>query len=398
MKLSFIADRQYREEKVLSWIGIGLLIFISAFIWMPKRDGIQAIFALGILFPMLCVLPFRKPEFNNYGGWITWLALIFTGYSTLTSFWAPISKPDFFIIQFVVLSVWLMSIAWYASRREINWFRLQQYLLIMGVLVGLINLILFYQKNDWFARLEGSFAARNPNEIGALFGILTLLAFCQWLRASSKSHNIYYFVLSVALLIPLLASQSRGALLALIATASMAVCYIRPSKKKLVFLSLSGLIALGLLIYGFSSAGLTAGRFSPGLRDVIWQEVFSRSVSEHLWFGKGMEKFEKIIIPDVDVFDHAHNVWLDTFYHTGLIGLILGLMHVFYVLQKFKPSPVQTTLHLWLMFSLIAGMFDYRTFFWQIDFKWFLFWIPVGLISAIQIQEKRLDYDVYKAT
>ena len=228
MKLSFIADRQYREEKVLSWIGIGLLIFISAFIWMPKRDGIQAIFALGILFPMLCVLPFRKPEFNNYGGWITWLALIFTGYSTLTSFWAPISKPDFFIIQFVVLSVWLMSIAWYASRREINWFRLQQYLLIMGVLVGLINLILFYQKNDWFARLEGSFAARNPNEIGALFGILTLLAFCQWLRASSKSHNIYYFVLSVALLIPLLASQSRGALLARIATASMAVCYIRP--------------------------------------------------------------------------------------------------------------------------------------------------------------------------
>jgi hypothetical protein len=41
-----------------------------------------------------------------------------------------------------------------------------------------------------------------------------------------------------------------------------------------------------------------------------------------------------------------------------------------------------------LMFGLIASMFDYRGFFWEIDFKWFLFWIPVGLISAMQIQEK----------
>lgn len=391
--MSFITDRQYREEKVLSWIGVGLLIFISAFIWMPKRDGLQAIFAVGILLPMLCVLPFRRPEFSNYGGWITYLALIFAGYSTLTGLWAPISKPDFFIIQFVVLSVWLMSIAWYTSKRDLDWFRLQQYLLLAGVLVGLISLALFYGKNSWFMRLEGQFLARNPNEIGALFGILTLLAFCQWLRATNNSHNFYYAILVLVLFIPLIASQSRGAFMALIVTAVMAIFYFRPSKYKLILLSVSGFVAAVILLYSFSSGLLTADRFSTGLRDVIWQEVFSRSVNEHLWFGRGMEKFEKIIIPDVDVFDHAHNVWLDTFYHTGLIGLVLGLFHVFYVLQKFKPSPVQITLYLWLMFSLIAGMFDYRTFFWQIDFKWFLFWIPVGLISAIQIQEKRLESD-----
>jgi hypothetical protein len=393
MKLDFFTDRQYREDKVLNWVGIGLLIFISAFIWMPKRDGIQALFAIGFLLPMLCVLPFRKPEFKNYGGWITYLAIIFASYSTLTSFWAPISKPDFFIIQWLVLSIWLIGIAWYGSQRDIDWLRLQDYLLWIGLLIALISLVLFYKNNGWSARLETDFAAKNPNEVGALFGILTLLAFCQWLKAGTFAKATQYGLLALFLFIPLVASQSRGALLALMMTGLMAVYYIRPSRSKSILLTAVAVVLVCLIAYGILFAELTADRFSGGLRHIIWHEVFTRSVNEHFWFGLGMEKFQKIIIPDVDVFDHAHNVWLDTFYHTGLIGLALGLLHVFYVLQKFQPSQAQLSLYLWLMFSLVAAMFDYRTFFWQIDFKWFLFWIPVGLISAIQLQEKRVAQD-----
>lgn len=393
MTLRFFTDSHYRADKVLNWVGVGLLVFISAFIWMPKRDGIQAIFAIGFLLPMLCVLPFRKPEFKNYGGWITYLALIFAAYSTLTSLWAPISDPDFFIIQFFVLSVWLMGIAWYASHRNINWIKWQEYLLLLGLLLGVVSLVMFYKANPWFARLESDFAAKNPNEVGALFGILTLLAFCKWLRTANNLHSTYYGILIFLLFIPLLASQSRGALAALAVTGLMAVFFIRPSRYKAFTLGAGLLLLVAVFLYSILFTNLTADRFSGGLRTVIWYEVFTRSVDEHLWFGLGMEKFQKIIIPDVDVFDHAHNIWLDTFYHTGLIGLLLGLLHVFYVLQKFKPSPAQIPLYLWLMFSLIAAMFDYRTFFWQIDFKWFLFWIPVGLISAIQIQEERCGKD-----
>ena len=391
MKLSFFTNRQYREEKVLNWISVGLLFFITAFIWVPKRDGLQAIFALGFLLPLLCVLPFRKPEFKNYGGWMTYLALIFTAYSVLTSLWAPENKVDFFLIQWIVLAVWLMGINWLAHSREINWNKIQELLLLMGALIGLINILIFYGQYPINGRLEGFFMARNPNEVGALFGVLTLLAFCQWLNASDTRKIFHYSLLWVMLSVPLLLSQSRGSMLALIITGLMAIFYIRPSPKKIYILM--GLIVSGLVMLVLNWQLLTDDRIAIGFRDVIWQEVFSRSVHEHFWFGLGMEKFEKIIIPDVDVFDHAHNVWLDTFYHTGLVGLILGLLHVFYVLQKFKPSSAQIALYLWLMFSLIAAMFDYRTFFWQIDFKWFLFWIPVGLISAIQLQEKRFAQD-----
>jgi O-Antigen ligase len=392
MKLSFFTNRQYREEKILNWIGVGLLFFITSFIWSPSRDGVQTVFALGFLLPLLCVLPFRKPEFRVYGGWFTCLALIFAAYASLTSTWSPVPEADFFVIQWVVLAVWLCGINWLSSQREINWSYLLELLLLLGCFLGLINLLVFYGENSIFSRLNGLFVARNPNELGVLFGILSLLAFCQWLKANTFKQSVHYGLVLACLLLPLFLSQSRGALLALLITSLMACFYIGMSKQKMGFLA--GLVILSVLalIVNWSQVMVFApDRFGSGFRDIIWQEVFSRSVNEHLLFGLGLEKEGRIIIPDVDVFNHAHNVWLDTFYRTGLIGLILALVHVFYVLQKFKPSETLTPLYLWLMFGLVASMFDYRGFFWEIDLKWFLFWIPVGLISAVQIQDKNLE-------
>lgn len=388
MKLSFFTNRQYREDKILNWISVGLLFFVTAFLWAPSRDGLQVVFAIAFLLPLLMVLPFRKPEFHAYGGWFSVLALFFAAYATLTSCWAPESKPDFFVIQWLVLAVWLCGISWLASRRAINWNQLLELLLLLGCMFALINFLVFYGKFPFTARLEGLLVARNPNELGVLFGVLSLLAFCKWLKAESLRQSIHYILLLCCLLIPLLLSQSRGALLALVVTTLMAIFYLGISRKKIGLLTLvAGLLTLFVLLNWHYLSNLTPDRFGSGFRDIIWQEVFSRSVNEHLLFGLGLEKEGRIIIPDVDVFNHAHNVWLDTFYRTGLVGLILALVHVFYVLQKFKPYETLTPLYLWLMFGLIASMFDYRGFFWEIDFKWFLFWIPVGLISAMQIQE-----------
>src|SRR5690606_25621234 len=144
----------------------------------------------------------------------------------LTSLWAPKSKVDFFLIQWIVLAVWLMGINWLARSREINWNKIQELLLLIGALIGLINILIFYGQYPINGRLEGFFMARNPNEVGALFGILTLLAFCQWLKASDTRKIFHYSVLLVMLSVPLLLSQSRGSMLALVITGLMAIFYI----------------------------------------------------------------------------------------------------------------------------------------------------------------------------
>jgi O-antigen ligase len=388
MKMNFFTNRQYREEKILNWIAVGFLFFITSFIWAPSRDGVQTVFVLGFLLPLLCVLPFRKPDFLAYGGWFTGLALIFAAYAALTSIWSPVPKTDFFVIQWIVLAVWLSGINWFATQREINLNYLLELLLLSGCFFGLINVLAFYGENSIFSRLNGLFVAHNPNELGVLFGILSLLAYCQWLKSNTLRQSAHYGLLLMCLLVPLFLSQSRGALLALVMTSLIACFYIQMSKQKMAILAgLTILSVLVLVVNWFEVIALVPDRLGSGLRDKIWQEVFSRSVNEHLLLGIGLEKEGRIIVPNVGVFNHAHNVWLDTFYRTGVIGLVLILVHVFYVLQKFKLSEMLTPLYLWLMFGLIASMFDYRGFFWEIDLKWFIYWVPVGLISAMHIQE-----------
>ena len=147
MKPIFFISSEYREEKILDWSQIGLLFFVTAFIWAPSRDGLQIVFALSLFIPLLCVLPFRRPGFREYGGWFSVLALLFAAYASVTSFWAPKSKPDFFFIQWVVLSVWLCGISWISSRRRIDWPYLLELLLLLGCLLSIISMMIFYGDN-----------------------------------------------------------------------------------------------------------------------------------------------------------------------------------------------------------------------------------------------------------
>lgn len=390
MKLGFIFNKQFREEKVLGWASVGLLFFVTGFLWAPSRDGLQVVFAIGFLLPLLTLVPFRRPNFHDYGGWFTCLALIYAAYAALTSFWGIESNPGFFIAQWLVLAIWLTGINLLAVHRLIDWDFLFRSLLILGSLISIIIFISFYGQYPLSTRLEGLLVARNPNEVGALFGILSLLAFCQWLKAKSRCENAEWVLILFCLIVPLILSQSRGAIFALGVTSLTAMFYLGISRLKLVLVLTVMILLTLLMLYQYYYAELTPDRLTAGFRDVIWQEVFARSIHEHLWWGIGLDKDSRIIIPDVDVFNHAHNAWLDTFYRTGLVGLVLALAHLFYVLQKFKSTDKLVPLYLWLMFGLIVTIFDYRIFFWQIDFKWFLFWVPVGLISAAQLQESRM--------
>ncbi len=139
MAMGFITDRAYREQKVQSWTSIGLLVFISAFVWAPSRDGLEGIYALAFFLPMLCVLPWRKPEFHVYGGWFSVLSLGFGAYAALTSLWAPVASLGFFMQQWLILAVWLCGVSWLACAEKINTQQIMQVLIVVGAVGSLVN-------------------------------------------------------------------------------------------------------------------------------------------------------------------------------------------------------------------------------------------------------------------
>lgn len=370
------------NTRMLAWTGTGLLVFISAFIWAPSRDGLEAIYALAFFIPMLCALLVRKPDFRAYGGWPTLLALSYGALCALSSLWGEPDDFSFFILQWCVLAVWLCGVSWLHTCRPINFQRLYQLLAIVGALVALSTVAEFYWQHPFSYRLEAWTVARNPIVVGQIFGVVALLALVLSWQANSAKLSALFFICALCALLPLGLSQSRGPVLAFLAAFVFALICVRP--RRAVWLAqLLALILVSVILTQIPDIKtiLFAREVSLSLRDVIWLEVLEQSW-RNPWFGIGLAKDTFIMIEDVALFHHAHNSWVDTFYRTGLVGLTLALLHLAALLRKFTPRSPILPLYLWLVFGIGCQLSDSRLLFWQIDAKWFLYWIPAGLIAA----------------
>lgn len=383
MVLEFFKNGMYREQKIASWVAVGLIVFVTAFLWAPSRDGLEVIYAFAFFIPMLCLLPWRKPSLGEYGGRFTLFGLLFAGYSAITAFWAPDSDPGFFILQFFILATWLCGLGWMAQRDLINVSNIIKVLVVAGTLLSIINLIVFYSTNPFVQRLEGWSVTRNPNHIGSIFGILVLLSYVEWLRSKGLKQNLWYLGCAAIIFLSVLASQTRAAFIGLALLMPVAACfYCRSLGKWLLQLLVVLFAAVVVHIYREEIQTILFGR-GLSIRDVIWAEVYTRSLQDHFLWGMGLEKEGRITLSDGTVFNHAHNAWLDIFYRTGLIGLLLSVVYFGYLLRHVLCHRELYPLMLWLVFGCIYSLVDSRGFFWQIDPKWFCIWLPAGLIGAL---------------
>jgi O-antigen ligase len=387
MKFSWLLT-ETREQKLMSWASVGLLIFVSAFLWAPSRDGLQGVYVLAFFLPMAIILLFRKPNFNEYGGWQTVIGLTYAGFSALSALWGEPKDFGFFVLQWCVLATWLCGSCLVFSKRDIDIERYFRWLVVCGVSLTAITFTYHFVFVDsqfpTLIRLVGWNVFRNSNEIGALFGIISLLAITIAVQASSLKRTWLFYLFALIAGVGLVASFSRGALLAFIVMVIITFIVVRPSVKIWLPPVLIMIIALLILlittnIHTYYINGRGEGF---GGRFVIWKEVLNR-YHENIFTGIGMAKDTGIIIPGLEIFNHAHNAWLDTLYRTGLIGLTLALLHLKEVLQKFSRDPRLLPLYLWLSYSCLCNLFDGRCFFWEIGAKWFLYWIPASLIVAI---------------
>jgi O-antigen ligase len=375
-----------REQKLMSWASVGLLIFVSAFLWAPSRDGLQGIYVLAFFLPMAIILLFRKPNFTEYGGWPTVIALVYAGFSALSSLWGEPKDFGFFVLQWCVLATWLCGSCLVFSKREIDVEKYLRLLVFFGVLVTILTLAYnFLFVDSTFPRLLGWNVFRNPNEIGAFCGVISLLAFVIAVQSSTLKHTWSFYVLALIAGIGLVASFSRSAILAFALTAIMALIILRPPLRIWLPPAIFAVISLLVLLTTTNiTTSYAEGRGEGfGLRFSIWKHVINLC-HEHILIGIGMAKNTSITIPNVEIVNHAHNAWLDTFYRTGLIGLLLASLHIKEVLQKFSCNHHMLPLYLWLIYGCICNLADGRCFFWEIGAKWFLYWIPIGLIVAIQ--------------
>lgn len=376
-----LLDGKQREQKMLAWAYPGLLVFVSAFLWSPSRDGVEIIYALAFFIPLLAVLPWRKPDLKEYGGFATLVALGYAGWSFVSSFWG--ADSGFFALQWLVLAVWLAGCAMVLRRKAATLEHFWLWLVGIGALTALVNILVFYSGHSLSDRLEGVTIARAPTLVGQIYGVVVLVTIVQSWRVENFKSAFAISVLALPALTAVALSQSRGPLLALAFALVVGVFWLKPARKILALQVTAALLILATvwILMPVEKAFMDRG---ASLRDEIWAHLWSEMLAEPVRFIWGVGMTELMVIPTAaGEFHHAHNAWLDILYRTGVIGLGLALVHLGYLLWSAFRQPRLGILTLWLIYGCGCLLVDSRSLFWEIDAKWFMYWIPAGLLAAV---------------
>ena len=384
--------REKWDAFFLGWAAFGVYFFSATFFWASGVAPLRAVFYLFLLAPLLMVLPWRKWRMEEYGGQYSLAALSFAGYSALSALWGKPSDIGIYIKQWLFLAFWLCGVSWVFYHREINMQRLYRVLIGVGAISALISLVFFYgyKTNGLSERLHGIGLAENPTIVAQIFGVATLLAYIVSLQSSSWRVAQLWFLVAIICALPVLFSQTRGAALSLGVTALAALFVIRPKGSIWGFQVGVVLFAFILLIISADIERLLATRgTSLSFRDVIWIELICRSLENPL-FGIGLEYDARIIIPDVDVFHHAHNSWIDILYYSGICGLVLALWHLILLFRSFTKNPDILPVYFWLIFGCMCQFTNGSTLMTAPNEKWWMYWVPAGILAAL-MSSRRYD-------
>ncbi|MGE0697545.1 MAG: O-antigen ligase family protein [Hyphomicrobiaceae bacterium] len=209
-------------------------------------------------------------------------------------------------------------------------------LMCVGSLISYFAVPSFGRMKDWYgtelvvtSRLQGLFGASNG--AGASGATMAFLIWAFYLRQRGASRLVGWSALAVALLCCIM-SNNRMALVSIFG--SIAVWYLVSGNfgRKLLFL-----VALGIL------AGVTLFTFSDEIFSLVSrtgdaEEITSATgrtriwsvVSELVWhspiIGQGYASAQHILSIHPDLFvaaAHCHNWYLEMFFSTGLVGLLL---------------------------------------------------------------------------
>lgn len=376
-----------KSDSILKWASIGIWIFISSFFWAPSRDGIQSIYLLSFMIPILILL---TRNFNTlYIGRITFSALLFASFGVISVLWNQPADIGHFILNWLVLASLLCGFSFLfiekkiVLRAEKHYF----YFAVLGAVISIITVVYYHNYVKFISifddRVWGWNAFRNPNEFGALCGIVSLVALTVGMQAKRWKLTYFFYLLSFCSLCGLIASFSRGALIAYALIVPLILIIVRPHIKLWLPPLLLLLFILILITIKFDLFIYLQGRSAAyDSRILIWKEVWDK-IQFSFWFGIGMSKDPTINTLTIGPANHAHSAWLDTFFRMGLVGFLLLVWHMKEVFIRFSNDVELLPIYVWLLFGCIATLADGRCFFWEMGSKWFYFWVPIAIIGGI---------------
>ena len=236
----------------------------------------------------------------------------------------------------------------------------------------------------------------NSNTLGILSSFLVIISI--HLIIYNKKNIIFYYICIFIGGISILASQSRGAILMLIAYIITMIIMINKNKKNIIFFI--GIITIGLIgimIYYLSKHNIDT--VSTG-RSVLWENAFN-IIKENKAFGVGttsfvdiMKKNSHVSLPGIE-FGGLHNIYIQIALCNGLLAFFVFITFILTSIIRFLKeilyknndnNKINISLFSILVSILSLNLFE-STLIYICSFIALIFWICIGeLFSNLNLE------------
>jgi O-antigen ligase len=264
-------------------------------------------------------------------------------------------------------------------------------LTIIGISISALYTIIFYFTQN-IQRSQTFFIGSNGTGTLLTIGFAILLGIFEYINDKKK----YILLLPISMtVIALLLTYSRGALLGFLTAFSF---YNLRSKKHFIIFLIVLILILGII---FTSTPLKNRFISIFSLDEnkdrinIWKSTIN-IIKDHLFLGIGSGNYP-LIYPEYKMPDEkqeyksfSHNIFSNIAAETGIIGLIIFTSIIIIIMKKgfyiSSKNPLYRGIYAAFIGTLVHEQFDCTTLFFEIGG---IFWLIVGLISAIYFQERK---------
>ena len=399
VSMRFIYDREFRDRILTNWASFGLILFLVALYCAKNVNQCRWIYGLFFITPILGIMLTRPWKWSIYGGRFTGIALLEGVFVAFSTFWSE--SPNIYSrsYDFLCFSTWFCGTAWLAQKKKIDTRLIVNVLIYTGAVMAVFLMIIFYAENSLDTRmwLQGSkrFGPTNPIRIGMYYSLTTLLCFIKILDANKSRKKAVFLLLMAFNFLPVLATQSRGPLLAFVVTLVFIIFFYKVNKKIIIAILLLLVFVLGFVISNSQLHKAISLRMNDdSCRQEIWSQSIVRTIEINPWLGCG--RGDRINIPvqlpqrnnEILTFSFSHNQFIDAFYVLGIVGFLLFIIFNINVALQYTRDPSLFPLFIWFIIGSLAA-FTVGNSNIDLEGNWLYVWMPAGLIGAF-VSQKRL--------
>lgn len=379
-------ERGFYNLQAGLWFG-----FIASFGLLPNNSKLSTYFYIGVLLPAL-LLFFNSRWRKSFSDVKVLLPVfLFPLLLALSNTWTSSPsdyEPVFYLKQVLFLFFFFFSTFICVQHRWFSWLNFGLLVLISANVNAAYNLYCYVQDTGATV-LEGYTLISNPNPLGTYHALAFVVAAYLVSEVSSLKYRVVLLLLALLPVSVVVLSDAKLPLLSLLAASLVFLnrsAFTLQRVGSLTFASLLVMVAIcfvpvTVLEYFADSKGFL---FSFVERANIWREALG-VISENWLVGLGLARE----LP-MSRWPYSHNLFIEAFRVAGAAAGLAAFWLVYSVIgwgqRLAQGSQLGVLLLVWFLIGLWASMYYGSQPLLRPDDRWFLWWLPIALITALTLR------------